>query len=277
MSEAALTFRSTLRNALSRDTLQSLRSCRWHLSYYLPRLVTSKFVRVTPNIRGFGSASRESPLLKLLRNSNAVAATKMCRVMTKHGSDKGRGWHNYTTVYSALFPLGCVQPKRIFELGLGTNQPDLISTMGVEGRPGASLRGWAELFPNAVIYGADIDRGSLFQEPRIKTYYCDQLDSAAIRELWAQPDLRDGMDLLVEDGLHTFEANISFLDGSLEHVTPGGLYVIEDIADNQRERWYETLGEVYAKRYPTYEFAFVALPNSLNSGDNNMLIVRRHL
>jgi hypothetical protein len=86
----------------------------------------------------------------------------MCQVMTGHGSDKGRRAHNYTTVYSALLRGKFNQPYRVFELGLGTNNPELLSTMGVAGTPGASLRGWRELFPNATIYGADIDRTILF-------------------------------------------------------------------------------------------------------------------
>jgi hypothetical protein len=193
--------------------------------------------------------------------------------MTKHGSDKAHRWHNYTLVYSLLFKESCDRPLRVFELGLGTNNPGLASTMGVDGRPGASLRGWREIFPNALIYGADIDRNILFQEERIKTFYCDQLDQGAIRELWSQPDLHDGMDVIIEDGLHTFEANISFLEGSLDHLRPGGVYIIEDIVQETIEKWYEQIETVLTKKYPTYEFAFVRLPNSSNSYDNNLLII----
>jgi hypothetical protein len=87
--------------------------------------------------------------------------------MTRHGSDKGSGWHNYTTVYSTLFWGWHDRPLRILELGLGTNNPGLMW----HGVPGASLRGWREIFPSALIYGADIDRDILFQEERIKTLF----------------------------------------------------------------------------------------------------------
>ena len=190
--------------------------------------------------------------------------------MTKYGSDKGR-LHNYTTVYSALFKERSDQPLRVFELGLGTNNPDAPSSMGVFGSPGASLRGWRELFPHALVYGADIDRGILFQEDRIKTFYCDQLDQSSIRELWSHPDLQGGADIIIEDGLHTLEANASFLDGSLHHLRPGGIYVAEDIAWNHVDEWYDRLETIYSKRYPTYEFAFVVLANR----GFNLLVVRR--
>ena len=193
-------------------------------------------------VRGFGGGGAASDLVKQLRSVNALAPTKMCRVMTKYGSDKGyHRRHNFTTVYSVLFEGRLDQPLRLFELGLGTNNPELPSTMGDDGRPGASLRGWRELFPNALVYGADIDRAVLFQEDRIKTFYCDQLDQASIRELWSQPELQGGMDIIIEDGLHTFEANVSFLEGSLEHLRPGGIYIIEDIAKSMVERWYDQL------------------------------------
>ena len=195
--------------------------------------------------------------------------------MTRHGSDKGRTWHNYTTVYSAVFGELRDQPLLIFELGLGTGNPNLPSNMAGRGRPGASLRGWREFFPRALVYGADIDREILLEEDRIRTYYCDQLDSTAIRELWLQPALRGGMDIIIDDGLHTFEANTSFLEGSLGHLRPGGYYVVEDITADVKEKWRARLETVYAKRFPVHEFAFVELPNSFNDWDNNLLIIHR--
>jgi hypothetical protein len=177
-------------------------------------------------------------------------------------------------VYSALFKRWYHRPLRIFELGLGTNNPDAPSNMGVFGAPGASLRGWRQLFPQALVYGADVDREILFQEDRIKTFYCDQLDRSSIRELWSHPDLRGGADIIIEDGLHTFEANVSFLEGSLDHLRPGGIYICEDIMGDRVDEWCDRLETVYSKQYPTYEFAFVVLPDGGNLA-NNLLVVRR--
>jgi SAM-dependent methyltransferase len=148
----------------------------------------------------------------------------------------------------------------------------MLSNMGVFGAPGASLRAWRQLFPHAVIYGADIDRAILFEEDRIKTFYCDQLDRSSIRELWGHPALSAGMDIIIEDGLHTFEANVSFLEESLDHLRPGGIYVTEDIGRDCFDKWYERLATVYSKRYSDYEFLFVILPDG---GSNNLLIIRR--
>ena len=131
-----------------------------------------------------------------------------------------------------------------------------------------------ELFPHALVYGADIDRRILFQEDRIKTFYCDQLDRSSIRELWSQPDLQAGLDIIIEDGLHTFEANVSFLEESLDRLRPGGIYICEDIMWNRIDEWLDRLETSYSKQYPTYEFAFVVLPGRGNQA-NNLLVVRR--
>ncbi len=267
-------FTVLLRRTLPPRGYELARACWWNLSIYFPCLVVSVFVRRTPEVRGFGGAGA-SRLVKQIQTVNVLVPTRMCRVMTKYGSDKGNRWHNYTTVYSVLFNGRCDRQLRIFELGLGTNNPELPSTMGINGRPGASLRAWREFFPHSLVYGADIDRAILFQGDEIKTFYCDQLSQAAIRDLWSQPDLRDGMDIIIEDGLHTFEANVSFLEGSLEHLRPGGIYVIEDIEVGTVARWYDRLETIYSKRYPELAFAFVVLPNSLNHVDNNLLVIRR--
>jgi hypothetical protein len=267
-------IRESIKRSVSPQSYQKLRHLKWRTSFYMPHLLASVFVRRSPKVDGFPKGSVSESFLRQIRDVNVFAPTKMCNVMTWHGSDKGRGWHNYTTIYSSLFASRFNEPFVILEVGLGTNNPNLISTMGVAGRPGASLRGWRELFPNALVYGADIDRDILFEEDRIKTFFVDQLDSAAIVALWSQPGLTAGADIIIDDGLHRFDGNSLFCDHSLEHLRPGGLYVIEDISNTELDEWRKHLDTVYSKRFPDYEFALVELPNPLQDCDNNLLIVR---
>jgi hypothetical protein len=226
-----------------------------------------------PLVFSFGSNKGAFNLAEQIREVNLLAPTRTCLVMTWYGSDKGSFRHNYTMVYESLFKKLMDQPLRIFELGLGTNNEGVKSTMGTCGSPGASLRGWRKLFSYALVYGADIDRSVLFEEERIKTFYCDQLDPVAIKQLWALKELRDGVDIIIEDGLHTFEANAAFLQGSLAYVNPGGYYVVEDIHNRFAEQWFELLEATYAKQHPTYEFVFASLPSSHK--DNNLLIIHK--
>jgi SAM-dependent methyltransferase len=266
--------REFLKQHLPPEVYQSARFWWWNLKFFVPRRSASLVVKRTPCVDGFPEA-RASELLRQLRRVNTFCPTRMCRVMSRYGSDKGQGKHNYTTVYSELFGAWRDRPLRIFELGMGTNKPHLASTMGTDARPGASIRGWRDLFPHALVYGADIDRDILFQDDRIQTFYCDQLDQNAIRELWSQPVFDAGLDILIEDGLHTFDANISFLNGSLSLLRPGGVYVIEDIGKETIPAWRDRLETDYSKRFPDYEFALVLLPHPYNQDDNNLLIVRR--
>jgi len=265
------TARNLLKRNLSPEGFQRASFAWWVGKFYMPRRVASVVVKRAPVVTG-----RPSDFVDRLRRINVFAPTEMCRIMTSYGSDKGNSWHNYTAVYSELFESWRARPLplRVFELGLGTNNPQLASTMGVDGRPGASLRGWRKIFPQSLIFGADIDRDILFSEERIQTFYCDQTDAKAIADLWAQPVLRDPMDIIIDDGWHRFSGNASFLAGSLGHLKPGGIYVVEDIRGVELDEWREALPK-YADQYPNYDFALVELPSSFNQYDNNLMLIRK--
>lgn len=147
--------------------------------------------------------------------------------------------------------------------------------MGVNGRPGASLHGWSEFFPNALIFGADIDTNILFQTHRIRTYYCDQTNPAIITEMWMNnPDLRDEpFDIIIEDGLHTFEANKCFFENSIHKLARGGTYILEDILAHEIPL-FQTQVEQWKQTYPHLTFQFERLPSLTNQIDNNLLIIQ---
>lgn len=203
---------------------------------------------------------------------NHTTRTDLCEIMTRFGSDKGNGLHNYTTFYAHAFGHIRTHRLRIFELGLGTNNINLPSNMGKDGKPGASLYGWREYFPNSLVFGADIDTDILFSYDRLRTYYCDQTDPASIAEMWAHPDLAENFDIIVEDGLHTFLANVCFLENSLHKLKENGFYIVEDIHNDQIHLFEAKIKE-WQKRY-TYSFQLLRMPSEINRQDNNLLIVR---
>lgn len=219
----------------------------------------------------FDDISVENIISDYVINRDYLYQTDLCVIMNLYGSDKG-GRHNYTTLYSKLFEAHRDKKLNVFELGLGTNYTDVPSNMGPCGVPGASLRGWAEYFPYAQIYGADIDRRILFRELRISTFYCDQLNKNSIEEMFSNPELVYlFFDIIVEDGLHEYKANITFLKNSMSHLKKGGIYIVEDLLPGTVTKIQENIIE-FKK-----EFRFAGIINipKKNMIDNTLLIIQK--
>jgi hypothetical protein len=205
-------------------------------------------------------------------------STKVCQAMQNYGSDKGSakvgiGWHNYTIVYNKLFAPLFEKKLRIFELGIGTTNTTFHNHMGSHTNPGSSLRAWQTLFPNSQIFGADIDREVLFEEERIKTFYCDQTSAAAIQDMWSQGPLYDQLDIIIDDGYHNFEANKTFFENSIHKLKKGGYYIIEDLQVSQLQYFTSAING-WKKTYPHLNFSLLELPLRGNDFDNTMLVIQ---
>ena len=147
-------------------------------------------------------------------------------LFNKYGSDKSTE-HDYHLFYGRLLPN--VPEGNLLEIGIGTNNPMLKSTMGQDGKPGASLFAWRESGLFEVINGADIDREILFNnEEQIMTHYLDQTDLRDLKELCSELKSQK-ISLVIDDGLHEVDANISSINALWKIVQPGGYYCIEDI------------------------------------------------
>lgn len=165
---------------------------------------------------------------EFLENRNFLNYTELCSISNRSGSDKGNR-HNYTTFYHYLFESIRQKVNSVFEVGIGTNNPNIPSSMGPGGTPGASLRMWRDYFPNAQVYGADVDKGCLFNEERIKTFYVDQTNTETIKDLWDKEFSEQSFDIMIDDGLHSYLANKTFLENSIYKLKSGGVYIIEDV------------------------------------------------
>jgi hypothetical protein len=206
--------------------------------------------------------------------------TPLCEIMGRNKSDKGHidittSWHNYTTVYYSLFKDRRESNLRVFELGLGTNNPNLASNMGIDGRPGASLYGWSEFFPNSDIFGADIDKNILFDTNKIKTFFCDQTDPLLIQTMWNEPTLQENFDIMIDDGLHTFYANACFFENSIHKLKSNGFYIVEDILNTELELFQQKIKE-WSLQYPDCSFTLLKIPSPRNKHDNTLLVVFKH-
>ena len=202
---------------------------------------------------------------------NANSDSKLTDLMNFHGSDKGgkNNDHNYSEYYSEIFFYKKKKIKNFLEIGLGTNNTNLPSNMGSEGKPLASLRAWREYFVNANIYGADIDKNILKDEERIKTFYVDQTNPETISALFKQIGL-DKFDVILEDGLHEFNANICFFENAIDYLDDNGVYIIEDIYYKDKIKFIN-----YFKNLK-YNFSIIDLYHQKNIANNCVIVVRKN-
>lgn len=213
-----------------------------------------------------------NPILnKIIANS----PSELCEIMNRHGSDKGSGHHNYTKVYDILFKDRRGLEINILEIGIGTMNPLIKSSMaGTPGgyNPGSSLRGWNEYFNKSIIYGCDIDRNILFQKDRIKTFYMDQCNEDSVNDCIS---MNINYDIIIDDGLHYFPVNFKVMTQLYSILNPGGIYVIEDIEHSQYDPNCTTSVFMKSILEKGDSWEYLQIPNPRNTNDNNLFIVHK--
>lgn len=205
---------------------------------------------------------------KHLNSDEVTIKTDLCRLYDKYGSDKST-WHNYSQLYKKLFEKYADKEINFLEVGLGTNNIDVPSNMGVNGSPGASLYAVSELYKKWNIIGLDVDKRVLFdnKDKRISTYYVDQLDKTTIHELWNENFNDIKFDIIIDDGLHEFRANKIFFENSFHKLSENGIYIIEDILNEEMELFQQFFNSVDCDYY------LFNIPYQHNKKDNNLLVL----
>lgn len=128
--------------------------------------------------------------------------------------DKGTA-HSYIETYEKLFEPIRITASNVMEIGCFY---------------GHSLRMWKEYFPNAFIDSIEIIPELCFEEERIKVY-CGDSNSIDIAN-----NFKDNFfDVIIDDGLHTFESQLNTLEIYFPKLKKGGIYVIEDVVTPKME------------------------------------------
>ncbi len=192
-------------------------------------------------------------------------------LMDNYGSDKGgkNNEHNFAQYYSQIFHNQKDKIENFLEIGLGTNDTNMPSNMGKDGKPLASLRAWRDYFKNANIYGADIDRNILNDENRIKTFYVDQTNPDSIKDLFNQIGNKS-FDIILEDGLHEFNANICFFENAINFLKTDGVYIIEDVYYKDQEKFIRYFEKT------SYNFSIVDIFHKKNIANNCLVVIKKN-
>ena len=195
-------------------------------------------------------------------------------LFNKYGSDKGNlnNKHNYSIIYEALFGKLKNNKLNLMEVGLGSIDENVefhMKFMGKDYRPLASLYAWRDYFKNANIYGADIDKKILKDTNRIKTFHVDMLNSNSIRKMWSQ--INKKIDIFIDDGFHSFEANTNLFKSSFKFLKKNGFYIIEDIhrKPSNIKKFYKFFIE------KKLNFKIIDLYHKNNVSDNCLIIIKK--
>lgn len=140
-------------------------------------------------------------------------------IFDKHGTDKGRD-HQFHVPY-ALFlrPYLHLQPSRLLEIGVGKH--------------GASLRSWQDVFDDVQLTAIDINKRARRRVPDgCRLFLGDQGNANFVEGVGKQ---RGPFDVIIDDGSHRVDHQQISFNSLWPYLSPGGLYVIEDIHTSREE------------------------------------------
>jgi len=137
--------------------------------------------------------------------------------------------HSYLERYETLFQVKKDTAKNILEIGI---------------QDGGSIKLWYDYFLKATIYGLDIRKikdvwPEIKNKPRIKIGCFDAYDKKFIENQMKPLNVK--FDIMIDDGPHTLDSMISFIENYLPMLADDGIFVIEDV---QSIEWIETLTNV---------------------------------
>lgn len=189
--------------------------------------------------------------------------TPLCEIAFKYGTDKcPQIYHSYTPFYYELLKDKKESIKKVLELGIGYqgNMRHCPTTY----RKGASLYMWRDFFPNAQIYGADINSETLVEDDRIKTFLCDERKYTHLKNLIKHTG--SDIDLFIDDGSHLASNQINVCLRLMPLLKKDVIYIIEDA--KRAERIVKHLFE--------YDCQILKFPDIRQIDDNIIIIKNKH-
>lgn len=151
----------------------------------------------------------------------------LTNLAVEYGTDKWSRKHHYTPTYFELFKDRRKEVKKVLEIGVAE---------------GAGLKMFRDFFPNAFIYGAEIDPKRMFESERIKVYRADQSNEFDLQMLI--DNIGTDIDLVIDDGSHRPNDQIVSCIKIFPQLDKGATYIIEDVGMDISEQLAEFNPEV---------------------------------
>ena len=188
--------------------------------------------------------------------SNYTFETELCEIAFKYGTDKcPQLAHTYTPFYYNLFKNKRKLIKKVLEIGIGPyrgKRPRRYTLIG------SSLYMWRDFFPNALIFGAEINPAWVFEDERIKVFQCDQKKREDL--LRVVKNIGADIDLVIDDACHDLKAQVYTCLTLMPLLKKDAVYIIEDALYSQEVK--NSLKEYRC-----------SIPRIANRGDINQLVV----
>jgi hypothetical protein len=145
--------------------------------------------------------------------------------------------HCYDITYSKIFQnLDRNKKLKILEIGIGLGDHyNGMKNRCIEYTQGASLKLWAEFFPNSKIVGWDIYHCDNIPNYNIETYVLDATNKYDIDKFFNNNNYK--FDIIIDDGSHYEEHQVKSFMYLHEHLEKDGFYIIEDILGHNIEKF----------------------------------------
>ena len=114
----------------------------------------------------------------------------------------------------------------IYEKQFASYRNEEINFLEIGVWHGGSIQMWDSYFgPKTTIYGLDINPLFETDNPRIKLFKGDQSSEEYLEQFISETPM---FDIILDDGGHSMEMQITSFNHLFKRVKPGGLYMVED-------------------------------------------------
>ena len=169
---------------------------------------------------GHSGRDRLQKATELSDYTESATVNALDEIARRHGADKSSEKHGFTAVYERL---------------LGSRRDEELSLLEIGVFEGASLGMWREYLPSARIFAIDFRDAYVEHAPAETTVLVgNQTDVEFLDRVL---EMTGALDVVIDDGGHRPEQQLTTLFHLWSHLRPGGVYAIEDVHTSYLGRW----------------------------------------